>query len=812
MQTQVELELEAYQFGKARMSKMIRGNEEKGRADNNPYAQAIYRRFVLPLAEIIREDLAAKRVGRRQAHVPLLAPIDPEATAYIAVRSTLVALLAGKGENHEEGAGRNVVAEVGKSVYHEYVLEHFAELEPELFYHLVNDFERRLSHNERHRMTVFKMQAKQAGVHFTEWGSGDRDQVGAYLVEQLQKLGMVETRTVRVPHAKANNIRTKILVTMMPEVVEILEQIKGFAIETTPYFLPCVEQPKDWTSVTDGGFHTKEMRRMMPWMVKTHPSQRDNFREADMSQELAAINSLQRVEWRVNRALLDAVRLVAKHFDMDEIISQAETPRPTKPSWLADGMGKDDMDESQLEEFVRWKRGVAEWHTERKIRGTKWGRFSNAMKIATKFEEYDKLWFVYFEDFRGRKYVQTTGISPQGSDLQKALLEFANGKTLSSPESIKWFKITGANRWGYDKVSLEDREKWVDEKKDLLIAFANDPVSHSEWQEADKPLQFLAWCMEYRDWCLAPSTFISRVAVGMDGSCNGLQNFSAMLRDSLGGRATNLVPSILPNDIYQMVADRTSLCLQTMEVDERGYQLRWLSHGINRTLVKRSVMTLPYGSTRYSCAEFIVQDYLRIGTVPEFEKVEYKAAANYLSHPVWDSIGDVVAKAREAMDWLQQASRIIIKSGETEIKWVTPSGFPAIQTYWEQSIHQIHTKLCGGARLKIHCDVDTPDIKRHKNGVAPNFVHSLDASHLTLTVNAAVTQGITSLAMIHDDYGTHAADAQALYHIIREQFVQMYEQHDVLEEFRALYPILPPTPEKGTLDIRQVLESKYFFA
>ena len=812
MQTQVELELEAYQFGKARMAAAMRGNEERGRAHNNPYAQAVYRRFVLPLAEIIREDLAAKRVGRRQAHVRLLSPIDPEATAYIAVRSALIALLAGKGDNLAEGAGRSVVAEVGRSVYHEYVLEHFAEIEPDLFYHLVNDFERRMSHNERHRMTVFKMQARKAGVHFNEWSSGDRDQVGAYLMEQLSKLGMVHTKQITIPHVHKNNIRTKIIVTLSEECTALIEQIKGFAVESTPYFLPCVEPPKDWTGVTEGGFHTKEMRRMMPWMVKTHPSQRDNFREADMSQELAAINALQRVEWRVNRKLLNAVRQISKHFDMDEIISQAEVPKPHKPEWLVGDMTKDDMDETQLEEFVRWKRSVAEWHTERKVRGTKWGRFYNAMRIANKFEEYEKLWFVYFEDFRGRKYVQTTGISPQGSDLQKALLEFANGKPLDSEEAVQWFKITGANRWGYDKVSLNDRVKWVDERAELLIAFATDPISHSEWQEADSPLQFLAWCMEYAEWCLNPSTFESRIAVGMDGSCNGLQNFSAMLRDSLGGKATNLLPSELPNDIYQMVADVTTRLLTQAESDEKGYRRRWLAHGMNRSLVKRSVMTLPYGSTRYSCAEFIVQDYLRGGKVPEFEKGEYEKAANYLSHFVWAAIGDVVVKAREAMQWLQQGARQLVREGHHEIKWVTPSGFPAIQAYWESDVHQIHTKLCGGARLKIHHDTDTPDINRHKNGIAPNFVHSLDASHLTLTVNAAVAEGITSLAMIHDDYGTHAADAPRLFRIIREQFVGMYQRHDMLAEFRVRYSGLPEPPEQGDLDITQVLESPYFFA
>lgn len=812
MQTQVELELEAYQFGKARMVKTMSGNEEKGRAHNNPYAQAIYRRFVLPLAEIIREDIDAKRAGRRQAHVRLLKPIDAEAAAYIAVRSAMIALLAGKGNNAAEGAGRNVVAEVGRSVYHEYVLEHFSEIEPDLFYHLVNDFERRMSHNERHRMTVFKMQARKAGVHFTEWSSGDTQQVGAYLMEQLSKLGMVTTKQVTIPHRHKNNIRTKVFVELTEECLDLIDQIKGFAIESTPYFLPCVEPPRDWTSVTDGGFHTKEMRRLMPWMVKTNPSMRDHFRDADMSQEIAAINSLQRVEWRVNRPLLDAVRTIAKHFDMDEIISQAEVPKPHKPEWLTGEMTKDTMDATQLEEFVRWKRSVAEWHTERKVRGTKWGRFYNAMRIAQKFEEYDKLWFVYFEDFRGRKYVQTTGISPQGSDLQKALLEFANGKRLDTEEAVQWFKITGANRWGYDKVSLKDRANWVDERTELLIAFAEDPVAHPEWQEADMPLQFLAWCMEYREWCRSPSTFASHIAVGMDGSCNGLQNFSAMLRDTVGGVATNLIPSSLPNDIYQMVAIVTLQLLSSAEADEHGYRARWLKHGINRTLVKRSVMTLPYGSTRYSCAEFIVQDYLRSGLVPEFEKAEYSRAANYLSHFVWAAIGDVVVKAREAMTWLQQGARQLVAEGYTEIKWITPSGFPAIQTYWEQSVHQIRTKLCGGAILKLNRDTGIADVRRHKNGIAPNVVHSLDAAHLTLTVNAAVAEGIESFAMIHDDYGTHAADAGKLYRIIRERFVDMYEQHDVLAEFRVAYPQLPDPPAQGTLDIRQVLDSPYFFS
>jgi DNA-directed RNA polymerase len=788
----------------------MKHNEEKGRAPNNPYAQAVYRRFVLPLAALIREDLEAKRgAGRKRAHVKLLEGMDADAIAYLAVRQTMALALAGG----REGDGRGIIAAVGRSVYHEYLLARFEDVEPELFHTLVNDLGRRLSKSERHRMTVFKMQAQKAGIEFNEWAQGDRDQVGAYLVEQLSGLSMVKLTKFTERNMHGKYPRTMLGVELTPECRELIDKIKGFAAESAPYFLPCVEKPKDWVSVNDGGFHTREMRRLMPWVVKCSPSMRDNFRDGDLKQELAAINALQSVEWKVNNDMLDAIREVAKHFDMEEILSQAEIPKPAKPAWLTDSMKKEDMDGTQLEEFVQWKHSVAEWHTDRKIRGTKLGRFYNAMRIAAKFAPYEKIWFVYFLDFRSRKYVQSTGISPQGSDLQKALLHFATGKALSTPDSIRWFKIAGANRWGYDKVSLEDRAKWVDERDELIRAFAADPISNRGWAEADSPLQFLAWCMEYAAWRDSPATFLSRIAVGMDGSCNGLQNFSAMLRDELGGRATNLVPSPLPNDIYQMVADRTALSLAVQAaVDTSGFCHVWLSHGMNRTLVKRSVMTLPYGSTRYSCAEFIVQDYLKAGKVPEFEKSQYNAAANYLSHPVWDAIGDVVVKAREAMVWLQKGARQIIREGADEVRWVTPTGFPALQMYWEDSVHQIHTKLCGGARLKVHAEVDTPDVNRHKNGIAPNFVHSLDAAHLTLTVNAAKARGIDSLAMIHDDYGTHAADAQALYHVIREEFVGMYERHDMLLEFWERYPTLPAPPAPGQLDIRQVLDSPYFFS
>ena len=807
--SQVELEMEMYSFGRARTERMMTRNEEGGRADNNPYAKAIYRRFILPMAEIIKDDMKAKRAGRRKAHVSLLETLDPEAVAYLAVRNVLNAMLNPDHRGVISYNSRSVCHTVGKAVYHELLLGLFETASPELFFTLVNDLGRRMSKSERHRMTVFKMQAKANGIPFPEWGPGGVTQVGSYLVDLLANLGMVELVYTTITAARRNAVRQSIEIRLTAEVLELIDQIKGHVTETTPYYLPCVEAPINWTSVSEGGFHTTEMRRMQPYAVRSFGDW-DEFNNHDMTVPLAAINALQNVPWQINGRMLDAIRQVARHFDMDEILSHAEFPAPAKPDWLIGGMSVDTMSPSQAEEFIHWKRSKAEWFTQMKLRGTKYGRFYTATSVADRFREFDRVYFMYFADFRGRLYAQTSGVSPQGSDMQKALLHFADGKPLATDSAVLWFKVHGANKWGFDKDTLDNRAAWVTERHELIMGFAEDPVSNDGWTGADCPLQFLAWCYEYRDWKLSPGTFVNRIPVGMDGSCNGLQNFSAMLRDEIGGKATNLVPSELPNDIYQMVADETLRMLKASEEDEGGYRAKWIAHGINRTLVKRSVMTLPYGSTRFSCSDFIVGDYLKAGKALEFPKEEYGRAAQYLSHFVWDAIAVVVVKAREAMEWLQSAARQIIRGEHDEIRWIAPSGFPVTQRYQEQQGHRIRTNLCGNAFLRMNVDADTPDVRRHRNGVAPNFVHSHDAAHLALTVVKSAEQGLI-LAAIHDDYGTHAADAGTLYRVIREEFISMYESHDPLAELAAIYD-LPTPPARGNLDLNQVLSSTYFFA
>ena len=808
---QVEVEERMYLGGIERARASMEQNEEHGEAGRNPYAATIYRDFVAPLASIIEDDRVPKGPGRFAAHVGMLRDLDANTLAYLTVRVTLSALMG------PPITIRGLAYQIGMTVHQELVLDKFADQSPDLYHTLARDFGRRRSKSVRHRMTVFKMQAKASGIDVPEWGVGHRDTVGHYLLFRLRDLGMVHMESTALVAGKRGGKRISPDVSLMPDVMDTIDNIKGLFEVSRPLYGPCVEPPLDWTRVDFGGFHTERMRRRHRYVVKAPAACRELFRDRPIPMVLQGVNALQRTAWAINTQVLDAITATVRAgVEFGELVAEVSpNPKPIKPDWLDMDPGKDARTVEQEASFRAWKRDMAEWYTQQKLRGAKWGRFNAAVRTAQLFRDEHSLFFVYFLDSRGRAYPLTYGVSPQGSDIQKALLHFSEGKPLSDEAAVDWFLINGANRWGFDKAPLAERAQWARDRKALICAMADDPVNNTEWREADKPLQFLAWCFEYADWVRNPATFVSHIPVGLDGSCNGLQHFSAMLRDTVGGEATNLTSLPIMQDIYAKVALAT---IKRMKADQSGDPLvaSWLEHGITRTVVKRAVMTTPYGVTKKSAVRYVIEDYLNPNEV--FEKADRFKAATVLMGHAWPAIGDVVTKSREAMDWLHRAAKHIIKArGDTEegvISWETPSGFIASQAYYEINSQQIDCKLFDNVRVRLSVvsEGNDPSPTRHSSGLAPNFVHSMDASHMHMVAAQAQALGIDALAMVHDDFGTHAADTQKFFRLIRMVFVQMYTDRDPLTEFHEQYPETEAPPPKGDLELEEVLWSDFFFS
>ena len=146
--------------------------------------------------------------------------------------------------------------------------------------------------------------------------------------------------------------------------------------------------------------------------------------------------------------------------------------------------------------------------------------------------------------------------------------------------------------------------------------------------------------------------------------------------------------------------------------------------------------------------------------------------------------------------------------------WITPLGLPVIQPYRRVSTHVVRTVL-QSITLAYNNDDLPVAASRQCSAFPPNFVHSLDATHMLLTCLKMKAEKLT-FASVHDSFWTHACDIDTMNELIRDAFIELYEQ-PILENLRSSltmrYPHIEfaPVPERGALEIRGVKDSKYFF-
>jgi DNA-directed RNA polymerase len=72
--------------------------------------------------------------------------------------------------------------------------------------------------------------------------------------------------------------------------------------------------------------------------------------------------------------------------------------------------------------------------------------------------------------------------------------------------------------------------------------------------------------------------------------------------------------------------------------------------------------------------------------------------------------------------------------------------------------------------------VETPvNAQKQRTAFPPNFVHSLDATHMILSAIACQHHGLNFDA-VHDSYWTHACDVDTMNALLRQQFITLHTQ------------------------------------
>lgn len=238
---------------------------------------------------------------------------------------------------------------------------------------------------------------------------------------------------------------------------------------------------------------------------------------------------------------------------------------------------------------------------------------------------------------------------------------------------------------------------------------------------------------------------------------------------------------------------------------------------IDRGVVKRTVMTSVYGVTfigaRDQIQEKIEEKLENQGVDLEEIGNEVFAACGYLATVTMDVMGDLFTGAKQTMNWLTTCARLITKHGYP-VAWVSPIGLPAIQPYRQRKSATVVTLM-----QAVTLSRATDDLPIHKTrqvtAFPPNYVHSLDSSHMLLTALEMDRRGLTFSA-VHDSFWTHACDIDELNEALRDVFVDLYDQpllERLKETWEIRYPDLefPDLPQRGELDLKEVRQAKYFF-
>lgn len=781
--TQLDLEAKMLDLGKDRFRSRLAKEKERGQEANAGATSRILDHIYPAVAERImawQTDIETNGLGRYpQAYAPLK-EVEPELVAYIGLR-VIFDLVMGRGGCTEHRAA----ASIGTWVEHECRVRAFAKSHKRYLDKML-EAARKRTNNVEYLRTVTINAMNKKDDKWTPWKHNLHVSIGFVVIQCLLECGGIIERDM----SKGSEAHLII----SPRTLDWINQVTDAMEETQPIVLPCIEKPLPWTTPYDGGYHSEQMREKYCILTAFHKKDRLKLLEkADMPAVYRAINAVQNTGWKINQPVLKVMLHLWNHrLDFGVLPEIRDLDLPPRPANI-------DTDPEVLKE---WKRAASEVYTQRVRQASKRLNLKRTIDVASQFADRS-LYYVYQCDFRGRLYAQGAGPNPQGTDYQKALLMFAEGKPIGN-DGVAWLAIHVANCFGVDKVSLAERINWTLDHQADILSVAKDPIENRWWTEADQPWLFLAACYEWAGYVRDGVDFITHLPVTVDGSCNGLQHYSAMLLDPVGGEATNLVPMPAPQDIYGRVANVTVAKDPTL----KGI--------VTRSVAKRPVMVLPYGGTIASC-----KDYVRSALRDAGHRFDPDRETE-IAVLVWNSIGDVVVAAKEGMAFLRKMASVMSKKKE-HVSWVTPSGWPVLQQYFDMKRGLINVKSYGKRVQYVFYEpkLDTVDGRRSGQGLPPNFVHSLDAAALVGMVNLALDQGINSFAVVHDSFGTLACDMDMLGACIRTSFVNMYTDHDVLEELRQrvievvgprIGKNLQPVPEKGKLDINGVLESPFFFA
>ncbi|XP_057767787.1 DNA-directed RNA polymerase 3, chloroplastic [Salvia miltiorrhiza] len=830
---QVKAETEAWQNMVEEYRELEREMCERKLAPNLPYFKKLMLGWFQPFREAIEKEQNVRRsLKNKAAFAPFIDALPADKIAIIVMHKIMsLLMMGGKGDRTVRVV--EAAVQIGVAIEQEVRIQNFfkkeksdqrrvvvaeGEEDPSKEVAILRQRVKRLIRRNR----VNEVQMLLRSEEFESWGRDAQAKLGCCLVELLTQSAYVQPpidQTADCPPEVRPAFRHIFKIAARVPGQTIVK--KYGVIECDPLvlcgldktvrhmvipYVPMLVPPRRWKGYDKGGY------LFLPsYLMRTHGSrkQQDAVRAVhpkQMQKVYEALDTLGTTKWRVNKRILSVVEsLWALGGDIAGLVSRENVPIP---ELLSDNEA----------EIKSWKWSV------RKVKKINQERHSQRcdlelkLSVARKMKDEEGFYYPHNLDFRGRAYPMHPHLNHLSSDLCRGILEFAEGRPLGK-SGLCWLKIHLANLYGggVEKLSYDDRISFVENNIAEVLDSADNSLNGNRWWlKAEDPFQCLAACINLSEALKSssPHTVISHLPIHQDGSCNGLQHYAALGRDSFEAAAVNLVAGDKPSDVYSEIAERVHKIMKRdsekdPETDPNALLAKILIGQVDRKLVKQTVMTSVYGVTYVGAREQIKRRLEEKGVIRD-DKILFNAAC-YAARVTMAALEELFQAARAIMGWLGNCAKIIAQENQP-VRWTTPLGLPVVQPYFKTQRHVIKTSL---QVLALQREGDSVEVRKQRTAFPPNFVHSLDGSHMMMTAIACRNAGLR-FAGVHDSFWTHACDVDRMNQILRHKFVELYSTpilENLLESFQTLHPTLtfPPLPERGDFDLEEVLESPYFF-
>ena len=598
-------------------------------------------------------------------------------------------------------------------------------------------------------------------------------------------------------------------------------------------FLPMLTVPRQWQGFREGGFLEKEVSvvRLDPDDLQAKRYAITASRNGDMSQVFAGLDVLAKTPWKINRGVFD---VMVEAWNSGQAIAKIPPENP-----ISD-LPPEPPQDAVMGERLKWLKKVKE--VENYKGGLRSQRcFQNfQLEVARAFLN-ETFYFPHNVDFRGRAYPMAPFLNHMGADNARGLLTFAESRILG-PNGLWWLKVHLANVFGYDKASFQERVEFTEGHLPEIIDSAKKGLHGDRWWlTAEDPWQCLAACkeltaaLEFPD----PTKFRSSLAVHQDGTCNGLQHYAALGGDTAGAKQVNLEPGNRPSDIYTAVAEMVKT--EIKQDASKGHIIAvHLDGKVTRKVVKQTVMTNVYGVT-FMGAKMQVRKQLDaiLTSFPDTHAVNRNTAAGYIAKKIFSSLARMFNGAHDIQYWfgdcagricssvspdqitairkeeqgevrpsvfrnkirqLRGGPKIDPNSFSTGVIWTTPLKMPVVQPYSKKGLNKIKTNL-QLITIQKPSVMDPIHKANQLQAFPPNFIHSLDGTHMFLTALKCDQLGL-NFAAVHDSFWTHAGDVDALNRVTRDAFIKMHSEN-IVERLRAEFE----TRYKGHVQFASVHQS-----